>query len=712
MGTIEAFEAAVRRHDAALAARGLTIWVGSEPTFTDRMAQSPHWLNRALGGDKEARAQALLSGLCRRFAGGLVLRSVGRQYPGEDAPRWNLGLYRRRDGASIWHGPPDPILAPAGAERPPDLDRWAAALAAAFAGRGLAVAPVATQDPLERRLLLRARADTHAPYAAPDADDPRLTRPSVHAQAIPASGLVDELAQSGLHLFVLRITPCGGQPTALVELPQFDDLCLFLAVLDGLAQAGSACDLPALILAGYPPPVDATMELTTVTPDPAVIEINTAPSIDATDFLWRSREIYAAAADQGLAPYRLYFNGTVADSGGGGQITLGGPSPQASPFLTQPRLLPRLVCFLNRHPALSYLFSHDFVGSSGQSVRADERGTDAFDELALALSLLGRDVAPTPERLWHSLAPFLCDATGNSHRAEMNVEKLWNPFLAGRGKLGLVEFRALRMQHTPERATALVCLLRSVAAMLACADDVLPLIDWGRELHQRFALPFYLEQDLGAVLQALEAAGVGLDETIRSVLLRESFRRWGQAGLPGCSLEVRRGLEFWPLLGDAASPEQGGSFRMVDASTARVELRLRPGPGSDAHWRDWQVHAEGVLLPMRHERDGAGELQVFGVRYRSFVPTWGLHPALAAQAPVRLLLRHPGHPMDYRITLHEWRPDGGAYAGLPDDLAEASQRRAERVALEVVPRDPGHTRRAAPDRALGPFCLDLRGLPD
>lgn len=114
---------------------------------------------------------------------------------------------------------------------------------------------------------------------------------------------------------------------------------------------------------------------------------------------------------------------------------------------------------------------------------------------------------------------------------------------------------------------------------------------------------------------------------------------------------------------------------------------------------------------MRQESDGTGELQVFGVRYRSFVPTWGLHPALAAQAPVRLLLRHPGHPMGYWVTLHEWRPDGGAYAGLPEGLAAASQRRAERVALEVVPRDSGFIGRASPDRALGPFCLDLRCLP-
>ncbi|MGL6108667.1 MAG: transglutaminase family protein, partial [Rubrivivax sp.] len=685
---------------------GQTVWVGSEPTFTDRSAQTPEWLSTALGGSKEQRAKALLGGLCQRFPGGLVLRSVGRQYPGEARPRWNLGLYRRRDGVDLWHGPPDPILTVPRPEAQPELEPWATELSAALTVRGFLVSQVSATDPLERRLLMRADIATQIP----DASDQRLARPSVHAQAIPVSGLRDELAEAGVSLFVLRMTESDGQLTARIELPQFTAVPRFLDVLECLEQASLACRLPALIVAGYLPPVDATVELTTVTPDPAVIEINTAPSVDAESFLWRSREIYAAAADQGLAPYRLYFNGTVADSGGGGQITLGGPSPLASPFLQEPRLLPRLVRFLNRHPALAYLFCHDFVGSSGQSVRSDERGTDAFDELALALALLGREEHLTPELLWHSLAPFLCDAAGNSHRAEMNIEKLWNPFLAGRGQLGLVEFRALRMQHTPERATALACLLRSLAAMLAGTDYPLPLVDWGRDLHQRFALPFYLEQDLRAVLIDLEEAGLALDEAIQLVLRRESFRRLGQATLPGGTLELRRALEFWPLLGDAASPEQGGGSRLVDASTARVELRLRAAPGAASDWRDWQIFVAGVALPMRHERDRQDDVQVFGLRYRSFVPRWGLHPALSAQAPLRLMLRHPGHTEDYRVTLHEWHPDGDAYPGLPEDLAAASQRRADRVTREVVPRDPAFGPRPAPPHALGPYCLDLRPL--
>jgi uncharacterized protein (DUF2126 family) len=321
---------------------------------------------------------------------------------------------------------------------------------------------------------------------------------------------------------------------------------------------------------------------------------------------------------------------------------------------------------------------------------------------------LGREERPPPELLWHSLAPFLCDAAGNSHRAEVNIEKLWNPFLAGRGQLGLVEFRALRMQHTPERATALACLLRAVAGMLASTPHSLALVDWGRELHDRFALPFYLEQDLLAVLDALHAAGLGLDEAIQTVLMRDEFRLWGRAPLPGCTLEVRRALEFWPLLGDAASPEQGGTSRLVDASTARVELRLRPDAQGDTGWRDWRILVAGVELPMRQERDALGEVAVFGLRYRSFAPHGGLHPALGAQVPVRLLLRHTDHAGDYRVTLHEWHPAGEAYAGLPSDLADASQRRAERVVAELVSRDPTLVSGRVQAHGLGPYAFDLR----
>lgn len=674
MSSPEPFDEAVRRHDAAIAGRGLAIWVGSEPTFTDRCAQTPEWVSAALGGEKEARARKLLRALAERLPGAIVLRSVGRRYPGEDEPRWNYGLYRRRDRAPLWHGPPDPLLLDEPPACLPDLDAWSAALAAALEREGCRVDTAAAEGET-RQIKVRFDDDASAPRA-----------------------------------FVIGASEEEGF-AARIELPAIDSVARWAQLVRCVADSAIECGLPALVIAGELPPVDGTVELSTITPDPAVIEINTAPSASAAEFLHRSREIYAAAATQGLAPYRLYFNGAVADSGGGGQITLGGPAPEASPFFVQPQLLPRLVRFFNRHPSLSYLYSHDFVGSTGQSARADERGSIAFDELALALELLDRQPTPSPGMLWQSLAPFLCDAAGNNHRAEINIEKLANPFLPGRGHQGLVEFRALRMQHTPERAAGLACLLRAVVAMLAGTTRPLPLVDWGRELHERFALPFYLERDLQAVLDSLREAGLGLGDEVEAVLRRDEFRQWARVGLPGATLEVRRALEFWPLLGDAASPEQGGTSRLVDASTARIELRLRPAAGGadGSDWRGWQARAAGVALPWRNEQDDQGELRVYGLRYRSFAPAWGLHPSLGAQAPVQLSLHHPAHPAGRVVTLHEWHPDNEAYPGLPADLEEAARRRAERVTIRegASVGAPGEEAGAAM-RGVGDYCIDLR----
>jgi uncharacterized protein (DUF2126 family) len=607
MSTTDDFEREVREHDALVAACGIDLWVGSEPTFTDRFANTPEWMHAALGGGKLARAQAMLAAL--HAPGALVLRTEGRRYAGEETARWSLGLLQRRDGTPLWQGPCDPLV-----------------------------------DPSE----------TEADRAS---------------------------------------------------LPDFaGDTTSFVAELAAIERAALAAGHQRMVFTGCTPPVDASLALTTITPDPAVIEVNAAPSCCALQFLGRSRAAYAAAAAVGLSPYRLLYNGNVADSGGGGQITLGGPTPAQSPFLRDPGLLPGLVRFLNHHPSLSYLYCHDFVGAGGQSVRADERGRGNFDELRLALALLERQPAAGAEDIWRALAPFLADAAGNGHRAEINVEKLCNRLAGARGTLGLVEFRALRMQHTPERATAIACLLRAIVAMLVRQPFREPLIDWGRRLHDRYALPLLLQRDLASVLASLGAAGLGLGPAIAALLQADEFRHQGSARLPGATLEVWRALEFWPLLGDAASPEQGGTSRLIDASTARVELRLR---ADDALATPWQVDAGGTPVPLVTVHDEQGPVQVAAVRYRAFAPSVGLHPILPAQTPIELRLYRAGESAEWALALHEWRPDGGAYPELPVDLVDAARRRAERVVLTAWPADRPPPAAAAPS-GLTPHTLDLR----
>jgi uncharacterized protein (DUF2126 family) len=526
-----------RAQDEVLRGAGLEIWLGAEPTFTDRSSQDPHWLWMAEGGDKEDRAAALLRELLASLASSFRLeRPEGRLYPGEEKPRFCLGAaYLPRGGG---------------------VERWL-----------------------------------------------------------------------------------------------------------------------------------------TVAPDPGVVEVNLAPAPDLVTFAEHVGSVYAAAAAAGLSPERFRWNGQAGDSGGGGQITLGGPSPERSPFFLRPRLLPSLVRYLNHHPALSYAFAPECVGSAGQGPRPDEGVRERFDELGVALDRLAQRDAPGAEELWTSLAPLLVDASGNSHRAEVNVEKLWNPHLPGRGKMGVVELRALRMPPAPERLLALGALFRAVAARLAREPFDEPLLDWGPELHDRASLPHWLGQDLAGVMADLAEHGLAPGKRLQSWLLPEGAEL-ARVEHAGATLAVRRAADFWPLMGDVASQE-GATARLVDASSERIELLVTsPGTGPG------RLSAQGVEVTLEA---AGGPLHVGAVRYRAFAPQPGLHPGLGPHDPLVLEWERRGEAI--RVELHGWKPGGGGYDVLPADAAEAALRRLERVVVR-----PGRFRNPlrAPSARL---TLDLRRLP-
>ncbi len=447
----------------------------------------------------------------------------------------------------------------------------------------------------------------------------------------------------------------------------------------------------------------------TVTPDPGVVEVNSAPCPDGAAFLQHVRAIYAAAARAGLAPQRLRYNGEVGDSGGGGQLTLGGPTAEASPFFVHPALLPRLVRYLNDHPALSYWFLGDCAGAASQAPRADEGVRERWEELRLAVRTLERLAARdevTPALLWGTLAPLLVDASGNSHRAELNVEKLWNPHLPERGKLGLVELRAFQMPATPEQLAAAAALVRAVAARCALAPYDGPagdaMIDWSAALHERMALPCLLRDDLDDVLRDLHAHDVGLAPVLEDLV--RSYRQprlWQGAPWPDVTVELSRALEFWPLLGDTASQE-GRTSRMVDASSERLELRVevprgRPVPTISAGGR--------AIAPMRAPAppDAARETWLVGVRRRVYLPDPGLHPAIAALDPLELLITDGTSSLALR--LYGWKPDGGPYDGVPVDAAEATRRRAARLTVSTLVHDEPPATGAA---AAASWLVDLR----
>jgi uncharacterized protein (DUF2126 family) len=710
--TRAALDAAIADHDRA-AVGPIQVWLGAEPTFTDRYSESREWLCEALGADKESRARQLLGLLLGQQPGAVVLRPLGRQYAGEPQARWAYGLYSRRSGEPLWSGPPDRFED--GAPSPESVEllpRLRGALIEALAEAGWFAAGVSSPEATPRRVLCR-RDGKRVP--CDPKSDARLARESIHARAHETPP-VDQLAAEGALLFVLHAGAGGPDCNDVwIELPALPDVDSFVTVLDIIARAAREAKVGGLGLRGFPPPIDDSVAWTTLTPDPAVLEVNQAPESTLAAFHRSTRTLFELAAGVGLSPYRLHYNGAFSDSGGGGQLTFGGPSPTDSPFFRAPQLLPRLIRYLIRHPSISYWFATQYVGGSSQSPRPDEGVRESFLELEVGLEQLARLDAPRAEMIWGTLCHFLADASGNPHRSELNIEKLCNRFLPGRGCLGLVEFRALAMPASAELATARALLLRSLIVMLSREDKVTQLTHWGDSLHDRFALPFFLRRDLREVFADLKQAGLGLGSAIEELLLAKDGVVLGSVECGGYRLVVEQALEFWPLVGDVASQEVGGS-RLVDASTSRIQVRLDPLGSAEAQVADFserglRLSVKGHVVPLRTEQEGGRPVHLMGLRFRSFMPWSGLHPAISAEKTVSLTLQHASGEA-VRATLYPWRPNGEAYPGLPQDPADAAVRRAERFVVEPLADAASLPPPApAPVAVTTQYCVDLRRLP-
>ncbi len=436
----------------------------------------------------------------------------------------------------------------------------------------------------------------------------------------------------------------------------------------------------------------------TVTPDPGVVEVNMAPSANASSFYAHAKDVWAAAQQAGLSAVRHRFNGDTIDSGGGGQLTIGGARPDSSPFIRHPHVLPALIRYINNHPSLSYWFASECVGSASQGPRPDEGTRERWDELGIALDWvehLADSGELSPDQLWHALGPLLVDSSGNSHRAEVNVEKLWNPHITAHGprhgKMGLVELRAIRMPERPEMLVALVALLRSLIGRLMVSDYREPLVDFHDELHDRFALPSVLRRDLRLVLGDLDEHRLGIP-----ALLRRELDAWRPPGitcrLGEATLTLCPALEFWPLVGDVASQERAGA-RWVDASTQRLEISLE-GPGPD------RIAIGGKWAQLRSVGDG---VRAIGVRRRVYQPSPGLHPGLPVTDPLTVEWSWAGRAQT--IQLWAWRPNGGPYPTLPRDRNEALDRRNERIRISTR---EGDVTASSFWREARPFTIDLR----
>ena len=751
--------------DRSLTRNQIRLTMGGEPTFiaaTD--LDAPEWNTDALGPTKQGYAERLMRRLMARWSSGSALQlSMGKQYPGEQLPRWALHCHWRTDGEPAWRDPG--LLA-----MEDDKDTATAADAAAFSVRlaerlqvdpglvmpayedihyylwkehrlpaNVVVEDAHLRDPLERDRLARVFGqglaspvgsvlpihrvieggirrwqsgnwyfrdgvmflipgdspiglrlpldslpwvdpkDLETPLE-PDPFAPREPLPSRQAlrmaepvvpgiegfRPVPQDVPVVGRGEPNVVRTALAVESRGGllhvffPPLYAVE----DWLALTAAVEDTAAELGHK-----VVLEGYLPPEDDRLQHFSVTPDPGVIEVNVHPAVNWAEQVQRTEELYEEARLVGLATEKFNLDGRHVGTGGGNHVVMGAAHPEDSPFLRRPDLLKSLLGFWHNHPSLSFAFSGQFIGPTSQHPRIDEARQDSLAELEIAFAQI-HPKEPVPpwivDRLFRNI---LADMTGNTHRTEFCIDKLYTP-QGGSGRRGLVEFRALEMPPHAQMSAAQMLLMRSAVAGFWERPYERRLIRWGTRVHDDFMLPHYVEQDFRDALEELAALGYKLDPDWFAPHMAFRFPHLGEINVRGMGLELRNALEPWHVLGEEQTAL--GTARYVDSSVERVQARV-------TGWVEerYALTCNGHAVPL-DPTDREGEY-VGGVRFKAWDPPSALHPTIKPHVPLVLDIydRWSGRSLG-GLTYHVSHPGGRSYDTFPVNANEAEARRRSR----------------------------------
>jgi uncharacterized protein (DUF2126 family)/transglutaminase-like putative cysteine protease len=520
----------------------------------------------------------------------------------------------------------------------------------------------------------------HPPRASFEAD-PLARRASAPVGHEPDQAVVEDADSAPTTAMVAEIR----DGLLYVYLPPAEELEHFVDLISRVEAAAAKADCP-VVIEGYGPPPDPRIKSMTITPDPGVIEVNVAPTASFAEQKQQLETLYHEARQARLSTEQFDVDGTHGGTGGGNHITLGGITPADSPLLRRPDLLVSLLTYWQRHPSLSYLFAGRFVGTTSQAPRVDEGRAEALYELEIAFAEIDRLTSSSggmraPARPWitdRALRHLLTDITGNTHRAEFCIDKLYSPESA-RGRLGLLELRGFEMPPHFQMAMVQSLLVRSLVAWFWDEPLRAPLIRHGESLHGRYLLPHFLIHDIAEVAADLRAHGVNFDTSWLDPFTEFRFPRIGTAVFDGVEIELRGAIEPWNVLGEEST--EGGTARYVDSSVERIQVRL---VGADRH--RYIITANGHPIPLLATEKP--DIQVGGVRFRAWQPPSALHPTITVDGPLRFELVDTVTGMSRGgCTYHVSHPGGRAYDNPPVNAVEAESRRGRR--FEATGFTPG-----------------------
>jgi uncharacterized protein (DUF2126 family)/transglutaminase-like putative cysteine protease len=746
------------RVDVELKAHDVRLTMGAEPTFVGvDEPESPQWNIDALGSMKRTRGLALIQGLRERMAPGALLHyGQGKWYPGEPLPRWALSCYWRADGVRVWSD----INLIAREDRDygfgaDEAFRFMSALTRRLQvslenilpayDSETATEPLGYIVPLRRRrlegrlrwssqlwfprperlILLQGdspigyRIPTESmPWVAPDeieyefddgslADRRKLdSHPTPRMEFFEMDPIADPLpavlrsSETAPELIRPSLCVQAREGRLHVFLPYTSILADYLDLVGAVEDTCRYLKMPVWV-EGYTPASDPRMRSFSVTPDPGVLEVNLPPASHWDELERINTVLDQEARHNRLTAEKFAYDGSHIATGGGCHIVIGGATVPDSPILRRPDLLRSMVTFWQNHPSLSYLFSGMYVGPTSQYPRVDEARIDALYELEVAFRHLPSGDCPPfiVDGLFRNL---LADVTGNTHRAEFCVDKLFPP--PGLGlQLGLLELRAFEMAPHVRMNLLQMLLVRALVCMFWKSPYEGGLVRWGTALHDRFMLSDSVQRDLSEVLVRLRQSGFEFEDEWFAAHLEFRFPKIGSISAEGITLELRHALEPWNVL-----PEEtvsGQTVRSVDSSLERIQVKVS-GLTQESRY---VVSCNGRRVPLQPTVD-AGEA-VAGVRYRARKLSAALHPTVPVHAPLvfDLIDRWKERSIG-QCTYHVAPPDGSQYTARPVGAAEAERRRLERfqvTSAAVIPM-------AVPEDETNPIfpaTLDLRLPP-